>query len=87
MTSTLGFHPAGELHSDSWHERGGRCLHLEFSGPWIERVRESSLVLNQPIKFQAGTPIRLAERLYRELRSPDDLSPMAIEGLALELLA
>jgi AraC family transcriptional regulator len=29
----------------------------------------------------------LASRLYREFRAPDDTSPLAIEGLALELVA
>jgi AraC-like DNA-binding protein len=53
----------------------------------MERVREHSLVLDQPVKFRAGMPVWLAERLYRELRTPDDMSPVAIEGLAFELVA
>lgn len=31
--SNLVFHPAGEIHSDCWHPRGGRCLHPQFSHP------------------------------------------------------
>ncbi len=86
LTSNLAFHPAGEIHSDCWHVRGGRCLHLEFDAHWMDQVREHSPVLEHPAEFRAGTTIWLASRLYRELREPDELSPLAIEGLALELV-
>jgi AraC family transcriptional regulator len=86
-TSTLAFHPAGEAHSDHWHVAGGRCFHVEFDRPWLERVREHSPVLDQPAHFHGGTAVWLAARLYRELREPDTISALAVEGLALELVA
>src|SRR5262249_9120537 len=86
-TFQLVFLPAGEAHSDRWHDAGGRCLHLEFDAPWLDRVREHAPVLDRPAQLRGGTPVWLAVRLYRELRSPDPLSPLAVEGLALELLA
>ncbi len=85
--SNLMFHPAGEVHSDCWHPHGGRCLHLEFDAHWIEQVREHSPILEKPAEFRGGTTIGLASRLYRELQAPDEISPLAIEGLALELVA
>ncbi len=85
--SHLVFHPAGEVHSDHWHETGGRCLHVEFGPRWLERVRAHSQLLDRPTEFRGGTPVWLMARLYQELRSPDDLSHLAVEGLALELVA
>src|SRR5262249_24609206 len=81
------FHPAGDTHSNRWHGTGGRCLHLEFEAPWLDRVRQCSPVLDRPAKFSGGMPVWLAARLYRELQAPDNFFAMAIEGLALELVA
>ena len=85
--SQLVFHPAGEVHSDHWHDAGGRCFHVEFGPRWLERVREHSRVLDRPAEFRGGMAVWLAARLYQELRAPDDLSPLAIEGMSLELVA
>jgi AraC family transcriptional regulator len=86
-TSEVIFHPAGDMHSNRWHETGGRCLHLEFEARWLDRVRQCAPVLDRPAKFRGGMPAWLAARLYRELQAPDDFFAMAIEGLALELVA
>ena len=85
VASNLAFHPAGEPHSDFWNDKGGRCFHLEFDNRWIQRVREYSPVLERPVEFRGGMPVWLAAHLYRELKAPDDITPLAIEGLALEL--
>jgi len=87
VASNLAYHPAGQPHSDFWNDKGGRCLHLEFDARWMERLRDYSLVLDQPVEFRGGMPVWLAAHLYRELRAPDNISAMAVEGLALELTA
>jgi AraC family transcriptional regulator len=86
-TSSVAFHPSGETHSDVWADTGGRCLHLEFGAGWMQHFRESALKLDRPVDFRSGMAVWLAARIYRELRAPDDSSPVAIEGLALELAA
>jgi len=85
--STLAFHPAGEVHSSRWLAPESRCFHVEISPPLFDRVRQHSPVLENPAHFPGGTPIWLAARLYNEFRQMDDVSPLAIEGLTLELLA
>ncbi len=84
--STLLFHPAGHAHADCWPS-GGRCFHIEFGSPWRDRVREHAGVLEQPARFDGGPMVWLAARLYDELRGLDGVSHLAIEGLALELIA
>jgi AraC family transcriptional regulator len=80
-------HPAGEAHANDWAGTGGRCLHIEFGPSWVRHVQEHSSVLDHPAEFSGGSPVWLAARLYKELRAMDSVSPLAIDGLALELVA
>jgi AraC family transcriptional regulator len=84
---TVAFHPAGEVHSSHWHGQTARCFHIEVAPLLLDRVRQCSPSLNDPVHFPGGTPPLLATRLYHEFRDMDELSPLAIEGLTLELLA
>ena len=84
---TFAFHPAGEVHSSCWHGPEARCFHVEVAPPLLDRARQYSPGLDRPVHFPEGTAHLLAARLYDEFRHADDLSPLAIEGLTLELLA
>jgi AraC family transcriptional regulator len=85
--STLAFHPAGEVHSSRWHGVAPRCFHVEIPLTVLNRVRQYSSFKYQPNRIIDGLPILLATRLYNEFRHRDELSPLVIEGLTLELLA
>jgi AraC family transcriptional regulator len=86
-TSTLAFHPAGERHSNHWCGEGGRAFHIDISQKRARSIREHGPVLDAPADFRGGEAPWLAGRLYREYRRPDGASPLALEGLALEILA
>jgi AraC family transcriptional regulator len=43
--------------------------------------------LNQPLDLNGGTLLHLATKVYREFREIDEFSALAIEGLALEMIA
>jgi len=80
---TLVFHPAGSSHSDCWHGGAGRCFSIE--------IPQSSLsiagnTLDHSIIFPTAKAIGLVACLYREFRVPDELSPLATDGLVWELL-
>jgi len=79
--------PVGLPHANTWHELGGRILHVEFSPQWIKRLGNRLKVLEEPSHFEFGPPLWLSRRLVDEIRRNDDVSPLAIEGLVLELLA
>jgi AraC family transcriptional regulator len=83
---TLVFHPAGESHANQWHA-AGHCLHLELAPATLARVREHGAAVDRPAEFRGGWPVWLAGRIHRELSGADAVSPLALEGLALELLA
>ena len=60
---------------------------LEVSPLWIERLRADSLTLESAFEFYGGTMTKIGARLNREFHKTDSAAKLAIEGLALELLA
>lgn len=86
-THSVVFTPPGKIHGNAFHEAGGRCFLVEFSRPWTERLAASSIRFEQTVAATDGELTRLATRLYREFRDTDNVSPLAVEGLALEILA
>src|SRR5262249_39990615 len=79
--------PAGLAHANRLHDSGGRVLHVEFSSSWLERLRGLTTILDRPAGYENGPQVWLARRLYEEYRRQDDVTPLAVEGLVLELLA
>jgi AraC family transcriptional regulator len=84
---TIAFHPADEAHSERMAGAEVRSLNAEVSPAWLARVREAAPALRDPIDARGGPPAWLALRLYREFRDGDGVSPLAIEGLLLEIAA
>lgn len=84
---TVIFNPAGTTHHDRFHTRGGRFLTLSIAPCLMARVGGHYVVRENAVGFSNGEILWLGGRLLRELRQPDQLSPLVIEGLALELLA
>ena len=83
----LTLFPAEVPHANCWYGAGGRVLHVEFADRWLKELGAQQSVLKQPGDFSAGAPIWFAKRLTEELQSPDVATPLAAEGLVLELLA
>lgn len=85
-TATLLFHPAGTTHEDRFLSPTGCCLTISLGPGVIERLAAPRLS-PRSIAFddaEIGFP---ASRMRRELRSPDPLSAISMEGLALEMIA
>ena len=81
------FRPAHEPHSVHFHQTGARLFSVEVETDELERAREHSLMLNRSTELAGGELAWLAFRTYREARVMDEFSPLAIEGLVLEMLA
>jgi AraC family transcriptional regulator len=84
---TLVFHSLDEVHRDTFLAPEVRILQIEIE-PAKLGISEHPLCALPPSK-NLGHPMVacLASRVYAELQHMDDLSPIAIEGLVLELLA
>ncbi len=87
IKQTVIFHPEGEAHTDRFSRDGGRIFRFEIKPERLDWVRERSNGLSEPFDFQGGLPVQLATKLYKEFRGLDSLSPLVIEGLALEIMA
>ena len=84
---SLTFTASGEIHSNRIHSQEVRCFSIEITRLWLERANGHLKFMRGPVQFDSGSLPWLAMRLYREFRQDDDLTPLAVEGLALELLA
>jgi AraC family transcriptional regulator len=84
---TISVEPAGETHCNCMGTAGARVLALqpdpgdESLWRWGRPVLDSVAHLRHPGLTQ------LARRMEAEIGSPDGATPLALEGLALELLA
>jgi AraC family transcriptional regulator len=87
--ATMLFHPAGTTHRDHFHpdSRGGSFLAVSIATETMALVGGHGGLIDHEVGFTTGELPVLGIRLYRELRSRDEVSPLVIEGLALELLA
>ena len=79
--------PAGEAHANRYGTAGMRCLVIEFQQHRLESLHGWSQALNQVSHMHGGSLSLLGMRIYKEFRLMDPATPLAIEGLMLELVA
>lgn len=80
-------HPPEHAHAVVFHSQEVRIFRTEIKSRLLERLRESSINFESSSCFEGGIALGLALRLYREFRTQDKYSKLAIEGLMLEMLA
>ena len=85
--AALTFRASGQTHQALVHGVDTRVFVLEITPQWIERLRADSLTLESAFESYGGALTRLCVRLNREFHKTDDAAKLAMEGLALELLA
>jgi AraC family transcriptional regulator len=85
--AALTFRSSAETHEALVHNAETRVFVLEICPDWIETLRSDSLTLESAFEFYGGTMTKLGARLNREFHKTDSAAKLAIEGLALELLA
>jgi AraC family transcriptional regulator len=85
--STLLFRRADEPLSYSVDGNGARCLIVDMDESWLGRAREQAPLLTRSVAFRRGLLLHLAQRLYGEFRQRDEVSRLAVESLALGVLA
>jgi AraC family transcriptional regulator len=87
VPSALIIHPPDEDHSVAFKSAGARVFSIHVKPLWFERVRDYSRILERPADFSGGYTAALALRLYQEFREMDEVAPLMIESLALEIIA
>jgi len=81
------FKPAAERHADVFGRSGARCLLMEVLPGRLETSEPYSALMAQPGLVRSARLAALGHRVYRELVEWDAASPLATEGLILEVLA
>ncbi|HEX8247943.1 MAG TPA: AraC family transcriptional regulator [Pyrinomonadaceae bacterium] len=84
---SLNFLPPQQAHSFKASNGGMRAFSIDIAPPWLERMREYSLKVEDSVYCSSGILVQLQMRLYHEFQNMDDASPLAVEGIALEMLA
>jgi AraC family transcriptional regulator len=84
--SFMSFLPAGETHSLKFYETGIRSFSIEIKSPLLERMRECCLNIDESVHCRGGQLTQLYKKAYNEFCQMDDVAPLAIEGLVLEML-
>ena len=79
--ATVLLHPAGSSHSDRFADIDSRCLNVEIDPRWLR----DHAFLREHAVFRDGPLSALGLRIEREMRSRDDLTGLALEGLLLEM--
>lgn len=85
-SSTLLFHPPGELHAEHFHDAGGRSFIIEMAPGWLNQAQQHLPIADNAADFRGGVFELLARRLYREFDQLDGAAPLIIEGLMMEML-
>ena len=84
---TLEYLPMNQIHSLAVGAVDLRAFAVEISPTWFDRIREYSLIVDQCVYTQRGLLGGLFMNLYKEFREMDAASPVAMEGIVLEMLA
>ena len=85
--STLLFRRADEPHAYAVSRGGASCLIVDVDAGWHARARTHAPLLEQSAAFRGGFVLHLAHRLHGEFRLRDEVSRLAIESIALGVLA
>ena len=85
--STVEFLPPDQCHSLDFPFADTRAFSIEIATSWIERAREFSLRLDNSVHAHGGLLSGLMMKIYDEFRHVDSASPVAIQGLAMEMFA
>jgi AraC family transcriptional regulator len=80
-------YPPGETQSERFGERGSRIFSVELADSLFARLDACAPVRVRSVDSDGGPLAWLAAKMFEEFRRDDDLAPLAIEGLALEMLA
>ena len=86
-SSTLLFRAAHDPWSYSAGATGATCLILDMDDEWLARARQQAPVIQRSMALRGGFALHLAQRLHGEFTLRDEVSRLAIESLALGVLA
>jgi AraC family transcriptional regulator len=85
--ATVVFRRPDESHAVAFGDAEARIFRLDLGPAWLARLCAAPAPTPETAELNGDGACHLAVRLYREFRWADEFSPLAVEGLALELWA
>jgi AraC family transcriptional regulator len=85
--ATVLTEPAGELHGNFFERTGAEVLTVQPDPARADLLEPLSGVLGEVNHIRDRSIAAVATRAANELVAPDDIAPLAVEGLILEMLA
>ncbi len=85
-TGGLSYYPPDLCHAEQ-HDQPGRHFLIEIDPAHLTLLEGTGQIPREPVDLSRASAFEAAMRLYREFAAFDSVSALAIEGLALELLA
>jgi AraC family transcriptional regulator len=86
--ATVFYHPAEAEHAEEFGDDGGRLFNIQLGADWLDRLRPFDLEPPvRQVRRTQGPMTRLALTMLQEFRTGDPASALALDGLALALLA
>lgn len=79
--------PAAEAHADVYGSAGASCLFIEGAADWMTRFDAADGLFGRVSFLPPPAACSISRRLHREVRTLDEATPLAVEGLLLELFA
>jgi AraC family transcriptional regulator len=83
----LVFHPPQERHSEKIESECATSFNVELEGEFLRAARAVAEIPLEPREIDSPQAANVALRLQNEFEQSDNASTLAIQGLALELLA
>lgn len=84
--SSLSLLPAGLPHANRF-PRGSSIFQVVLETGWLDRDDRLAALVRQPQRERETRAAWIAARMHREFRNRDDFTPIALEGMLLEVLA
>lgn len=85
LAGNVLFRPAGEEHVDEFCTANTRCLLVEVTNEWLDRIREFGPLQNVPALSRGPRMAQLTTALHMQVEQNDAAAALAIEGLSYEL--
>lgn len=86
--ATVFYHPAGAEHAEEFGADGGRLFNIQLGGDWLARLETFDMrPPDRQLHSRGGRATRIAVSMLEEYRMGDTASELALDGLALALLA
>ena len=83
---SMVFKPAAERHADEFGREGATSLLIEIGPERLRTLDSVSDITARPSLARSAKLAMLGHQIYREFLWSDGLSPLAVEGLILEVL-